>query len=333
MRIEHSVSFKNFTTLQVGGVADTVIWIEDEKELPEALLKTGSDFIILGGGSNTLAPDGNYSTTVLIPSLATITEKEKDDVVHITAGAGVGWDALVARAVEKGWWGIENLSAIPGTVGGAVFQNIGAYGAALSDSLVLVRAYDCTAQCVVEFTNQQCAFGYRASIFKKEAGRYVILSATFSLQKKAQLNVAYKDLEHYFGGSSQPSLAAVRDAVIEVRKNKFPNLDEYGTAGSFFLNPVVTEAEAKEFRERFPEMPMFTLPEGGIKIPLAWILDNIVHAKDMRVGGAFVWPHQALVVATEEKATARDVHELAKQIQDKVFSATKIKIVLEVRAL
>ena len=331
MRIEHDVSFKDLTTFKVGGTAKTVLRPESQEELCAAISKI-DDYVILGGGSNVLAPDDGYGGTIIIPSFAAITEKEDGTQVLITAEAGVSWDDVVRFAAERELWGIENLSGIPGTVGGAVFQNIGAYGAALSDTVVHVTAYHTKENRVHELSKDACRLGYRTSLFKEAAGEWAILSATFALSKKPAPNLGYRDLAQRFGAES-PGLSEVRAAVLAIRAKKFPDLAHYGTAGSFFLNPVVSEDEAQNFKARFPDMPLFALPEGGVKIPLAWILDNVIDAKGLRIGGAFVWHEQALVIATEPGAAAHDVRALQEEIQKKVFEQTQLKIFPEVRFL
>lgn len=333
MRVKENVSFKDLTTLKVGGVARTVHFLESQKELIECLTKEEGEFIILGGGSNVLAHDELYNGTVYVPQFKNITKEEHEKEIVVTTEAGANWDTLVSEVVSHGRWGVENLSGIPGTVGGAVFQNIGAYGAVLSDTVRSVRVYDCKHKIIQEFSKDECVFGYRTSIFKKEAGRYVILAATFILNKEGVPNLVYKDLSEYFKRDVHPTLEHIRMAVLEIRKKKFPDLSQYGTAGSFFLNPVVSRGEVEEFKKKYPTMPLFDLPEGGVKVPIAWILDNVIHAKEMHEGDAFVWKDQALVIATKEGATASDVRTLQKHIQEKVLQETGITIVPEVRLL
>lgn len=332
MNTKDNVSFKDLTTLKVGGVAKTVLYPETKEAVQEVIKKireSDESLLILGGGSNIVPPEEDFDGVVVIPSLSDISIQNETT----TAGSGVVWDKLVEKTASKGLWGFENLSAIPGTVGGAVFQNIGAYGAALSQTVASVNAYDIDTDSFVTFKNKECDFGYRTSVFKKERGRYVILSATFSLSKEPRPNISYKDLAEHFSGVDTPQLYDVRDAVIKIRKDKFPDINKYGTAGSFFLNPVVGEGEADDFKKQYPTMPLFPMPEGGVKIPLAWLLDNILKIKGMKEGGAFVWEKQALVIATDKDATAHDIYVLAEKIKNKVKKEINLDINFEVTFL
>lgn len=333
MRVEKDVSFKDVTTLKVGGRARKVVYLENEEELVHELTHEQGDFLIMGGGSNILPPENDYEGVVYIPIFKEITSKDCIKDVVVTVDAGANWDAVVEETVHNNWWGLENLSAIPGTVGGAVFQNIGAYGAALSQTVQSVRAFDTKTKEIQTFTAKECDFKYRTSLFKKEVGRYVIVSTTLVLSKTPQPNLEYRDLQNHFKGNATPTLQEIRNAVIAIRKEKFPDLSEYGTAGSFFLNPVVSEEQAQEFQKKYPGIPVFQLPEGGVKIPLAWILDNVLNAKEMCVGGAFVWKEQALVIATKDGATASDVRTLQKKIQNAVYKKLHLHITPEVRIL
>ena len=332
MREEHHVSFKDLTTFKVGGIAKKVLYPENEEEFLK-VLKEEKEFYILGGGSNVLAPEGEYMKTIIIPSYTNIESDEEGTKVHMDVTAGVSWDRLVSQTVQNNLWGIENLSGIPGTVGGAVFQNIGAYGAVLSDVVDSIKVYDIEEGTIRTLFCAECEFGYRTSLFKKQKDRYVILSANLIFKKHGEPNLSYKDLALQFANDPSPRISSIRAAVLTIRKRKFPDLNEYGTAGSFFLNPVVSEEEGMEFQEKYPTITLSKLPEGGVKVPLAWILDNVINAKEMRVGNAFVWKEQALVIATEDGATARDVKRLQKEVAEKVFTETNIHITPEVRIL
>ncbi|XKT74479.1 MAG: UDP-N-acetylmuramate dehydrogenase [Patescibacteria group bacterium UBA2163] len=334
MHTHQDLLFKDLTTLKVGGEARRVIVPETRAECIRALEAERNDFFILGGGSNVLAKDEPYTGVVYRMEFQKITHADIDtEEVLVHVDAGTNWDVFVAHTVENEWWGIENLSAIPGTVGGAVFQNIGAYGAALSETCVSVDVYDHKDRRERTIKNEDCAFDYRTSIFKMHVPRYTILSATFRLSRTPAPCLDYRDLEEHFKDKNTPSAGEVRDAVCAIRKNKFPESGAYGSAGSFFLNPVLPEAEASIFQNTYPRMPIFSLPEGGVKIPLAWLLDHVVGAKGMRVGGALVWDKQPLVLATEDGATANDVRALMRDVQRKVFITTKLHITPEVRVM
>lgn len=310
-----------------------MISIHDEAEVREARAFAREHrlpLIPLGGGSNLCVPDEGVEAVFVRPVADTISVRAEKDRILVSADAGVSWDALVARASAEGWWGIENLSGIPGTTGASVVQNIGAYGAAVGEHVAQVDAFDTKAEVMQSFLPAECAFGYRTSVFKKEPDRYVVMRVTFAFSTEPRRNLAYRDLKNRFG-DSEPGLAEIRDAVLSIRKEKFPPLSEYGTAGSFFLNPVMPSADAETLAARYDGIPLFPMPEGGVKVPLAWILDHVLSIKGMREGKAFVWDKQPLVIAAERGAHSADVYALAEKIMQLAKEKTKINLVPEVR--
>ena len=335
MIIEENVPLSSLTTFRTGGPARFLLTLEKKEDVPRAVAfakEKNLPLIPLGGGSNMLPPDSGLDAVVARYLPSSITHTLQADSAMVTAEAGCNWDQLVEFAVNHGWWGIENLSAIPGTVGAAAVQNIGAYGAVLSDVLSSVEAFDTKTGAFVNLTSGQCAFGYRTSVFKKDADRYFITAVTLLLPLSGKPNITYRDLAVYF--EKRPvtqTLPALREAVSGIRAGKFPELSEYGTAGSFFLNPVFTPESVREIRKKYPAMPVYELPEGGVKIPLAWILDQILRVKGRVEGGALIWQKQPLVIATKAGATTNDVVALAAGVAKDFFSETGIKISPEVR--
>jgi UDP-N-acetylmuramate dehydrogenase len=327
--IEEDIQLAPFTTFGIGGNARFFARATTLAELREALAfvkEKALKFFILGGGSNILVGDAGFDGLVIKIELAGV-EEEGDTFI---AAAGESWDALVERAVSKNLWGIENLSGIPGTVGGAVVQNIGAYGQALSEVLQSVEVFDTTEGVTKEFSNAQCHFGYRNSVFKIEPGRYIILRVALSLQKEARPKVSYKDLAARFKEST-PTLSQLRAAVLEIRGNKFPNLKEEGTAGSFFKNPVVPLEDAHTLQAKYPELPVFSLPESEfIKIPLAWLFDHVLRMHGTQVGGARLYERQPLVIAAKKGTSSQDVIALAHLVEEKVKNEFNIAIEPEV---
>lgn len=327
-------TFRDLTTLRVGGAVKVHLRAATREAFVDGLrtcVEKGAPFLVLGEGSNVLARDEAYQGTVITPDFKTVAYEETHNAVLVTASAGVSWDALVKETVERGLWGLENLSGIPGTVGAAPIQNIGAYGTDVAHTIVSVDVFDTAAKQVRTCSNSELAFGYRTSLLKKERGRYIVLSATFRLSKTPAPLLSYKDVQEIFK-DKEPSLANLRESIIDIRSRKFPDLGAYGCAGSFFLNPVLAQQEAAALLARFPDMPHFKEGE-GIKVSLAWMLDTLLHAKGMREGGAFVWHKQPLVIATEAHATATDVRTLAARVQTCVFEETHINIVPEVHVL
>lgn len=332
MTANKDVPLAPFTTFHIGGPAEVVTEVRSEEDIVEALAlarERSLSVAVLGGGSNILVPDEGVRGMVLRMLANGISSQEDDGgrVVVCNAEAGALWDEVVERAVARGLWGIENLSGIPGTVGGAVVQNIGAYGAVLSETIQSVDVYDVQKRSQHTWMANECGFGYRTSVFKKSPGRYIVLRARLTLSTVPRLNITYSDLATRFATTIAPTLADVRTAVLAIRSTKFPDLTRYGTIGSFFLNPVLQNEAARAIAERFPGMPLYPLPEGGVKVPIAWLLDyrhGVLDMRNTRVGGAFVWPHQPLVIATRHGATARDVEMLARTVALRVQEATGI---------
>lgn len=333
MTIQEHVPLAPLTTFNIGGTARYFMHVQDMRMLREALTFAQEKRLptfFLGGGSNVLFDDTDFDGLVIHIGIRGV--KEEDDSILI-AGAGESWDELVAYAVRQDMWGIENLSGIPGTVGGAVVQNIGAYGAALSQVLEWVDVYNTQAQAHVRLTKDEYASGYRDSIFKRTPGRYVVVGVAIQLSANSTADVSYKDLAGRFAGA-MPSLGEVREAVLDIRRAKFPDLAVEGTAGSFFKNPIVSPKEAQALKSRYPKVPLFSVPESdGVKVPLGWFLDyrnGVMDMRTMHVGGARLYEKQFLVVAARRGTTARDVRELAHAVQEKVFAQLNLKIEPEV---
>jgi len=327
MLIEENVPLAPLTTFCIGGAAKYFVRVRNVEELKQSLdyardhnLAT----LVLGGGSNVLISDDGFDGLVIKIEMAGV-ERDGDTLI---AEAGENWDNLVARAVADGLWGIENLSGIPGTAGAAPVQNIGAYGSEIKNTLAWVDAFDTRSGTVARLNNTECAFGYRTSRFKKEPGRFVIVRAAFALDKNGAPNASYKDL----AGISKFNLGEVRKKVLEVRAGKFPDLKKEGTAGSFFLNPVVSGQKAAGLLAEYPDLPHFKA-ENGVKVSLAWLLDRALGIKGLSVGGARLFERQPLVISAERAARSRDVAELARKVADLVRDKLQITIEPEVKII
>ena len=336
MDIQEHLPLAPLTTFGIGGLARFFARARTVAEIAEALAfakEKNLSVCILGGGSNTLFDDAGFQGLVIKIEVGGITLERDGDGALLVAGAGESWDAIVARAVGENLWGVENLSAIPGTIGGAVVQNIGAYGAALSQTLAWAEVYDTQKKEITKLSGGECAFGYRDSIFKRHDGRYVILRAALRLLTALAPDLSYRDLAEKFKDTS-PSLVDIREAVIAIRKNKFPDMALEGTAGSFFKNPVLPKAQTDILASKYPGMPLFSLPESSdTKVPLGWILDHALNVRGMRIGSARLFEKQALVIVTEKNGSSKDVAALAKEIQNRVRDAIGIAIEPEVRVV
>ncbi len=336
IEIKERVSLKDKTTLAVGGEALHYIEVATLPDLAEAVSfaqKAALPLFVLGGGSNVLVSDAGFAGLVLKMQLKGRRYEEKGDKVIATFAAGEVLDEVVAETVKKGWWGLENLSAIPGTVGATPIQNVGAYGVEISDLLTTVEVYDCVAKAPVTLSNEQCRFGYRDSIFKQAEGKkYIITSVTFCLSKTANPKLQYADLAKRFA-IAPPSPSLIRQAVIEIRSAKFPDWHVVGTAGSFFKNPIIKKSAAAELAEKFPDLPIYEVDEDQSKVSLGFVLDKICHLKGYTVNHVGLYEAQALVLVASRGATATEVLEFSKNVSEKVFEATNILIEREVTLL
>ncbi len=340
MDIETHKTLGPLTTFSIGGPASFFCRVTQVQELQEAFLFAQEHALgvcILGGGSNVLMPDEGFNGLVIKIEIKGI---ELQDIPGhasdrlLVAGAGESWDKIVEYAITNNLWGIENLSAIPGSVGGAVVQNIGAYGTAVSETLRWVEVFDSQKLQTNRMSASECLFGYRSSIFKQQE-HLVVARAAYRLSSMPKLNLEYKDLAQKFSVfSDTPTLQAVREAVVSIRKKKFPDLRLEGTAGSFFKNPIVSPEAAKILAEKFPGMPLFLLPEStGIKIPLAWLLDHVLNLKGFEVGGARLFEKQPLVIAASRTASAQDVIKLSTIVREKIKKEFLIDIEPEVKII
>jgi UDP-N-acetylmuramate dehydrogenase len=338
MTILENISLAQYTTFKIGGNARFFCLIKSVDDLKEAVKfakEKSVPFFVLGGGSNVLISDEGFHGLVMKMEIEGISKHEMRNTKYeekseiVSAGAGEMWDSFVEWTLEHGFNGLENLSAIPGTVGATPVQNIGAYGVEVGQLIYKVHAFDTQTMKEVELSGRDCHFGYRNSLFKHEKGRYIVTQVDFVLKKDGKVNISYKELQERFGDQVvPPTPVEIRKAVIDIRWHKLPDWNMWGTAGSYFKNPVVTKEKFDELKNLYPEIPGFPeTDERGqvsythVKIPLGWILDNVCHAKGMMHGRVGTYEKQALVIVTKPGSTARDVvdftHDLMKQVKDK----------------
>lgn len=303
--------------------ADRLIEFANEDELKSALTGAVKPLLFMGGGSNLLFLN-NYSGTVLHSVIDNINiVAEDDNSVSVRVGSGVVWDDFVAYCVEKGWWGVENLSLIPGEVGASAVQNIGAYGVEVKDVLQSIEAISVDDLSKRIFTNAECNYAYRDSIFKKSLkGKYVITYVTYRLSKKANPNIGYGALKSVL--AENPSLKEIRDAIIAVRNSKLPDPKVYGNAGSFFMNPVIPMEQFVALQSRYPDIPSYPASDGYIKVPAGWLIEKSGW-KGKSLGNAAVYEKQALVLINRGGATGMEVKHLADTViadVQKIFGIT-----------
>lgn len=337
MKITENIALAPYTTFKIGGPAKFFCAAKSENELLEAVSfakERKLKFFVLGGGSNILISDDGFNGLIVKNEIMGVKviggERGVSNIFRAEAGAGEIWDGFVAWSVGNNLYGLENLSSIPGTVGAAPVQNIGAYGSEVAEIVGSVRALDASNMVFADLSNEQCRFGYRDSVFKREKGRYIITKVCFNLKRDGQVNIKYKDLNDYFSGQKIPTLKEVRDAVMKIRARKLPDWKEWGTAGSFFKNPVILPEEFRALRERYPGLPGFPEDDGKIKVSLGWVLDIICGAKGLCKGKVCVYEKQALVLVASSGATAEEVVALSRELMKRVKDRTNIEIEAEV---
>lgn len=337
MTIQENIILSQYTTFKIGGPARYFCSIENEDDLISAI-KFAKDknlsIFILGGGSNVLINDKGFNGLVLFIAIRGISyiSNSNNNEVKVSASAGEQWDSLVENSVSKGLYGLENLSAIPGNVGAAPVQNIGAYGAEVCQTIDKVRVFDISEQKFKNFSNQDCKFSYRNSIFKKYKNQFIITKVDFILKKDGKVNLEYKDVKDFFTSKEKtnPSLLEVREAIIDIRWNKLPDWKLWGTAGSFFKNPIVEASKFSELKAKYTDLPGYPEPDGRVKISLAYILDKICNAKGLCFGNVCVYEKQSLVIVAKPGASSEEVIKLAQDLMSKVKHATGIDIEGEV---
>jgi UDP-N-acetylmuramate dehydrogenase len=255
------------------------------------------------------------------------------DRIVVSAGAGVEWDSFTEWAVSGGYGGAENLSCIPGSVGAVPVQNIGAYGAEASEIVYKVKAVSVDTGFIKEFTKEECRFGYRDSIFKKELkNRYIITEVSFSLSLRPELRTDYGSIREEVARLGPASLKTVREAVINIRKSKLPDPSATGNAGSFFKNPVVTKTVSDELVKRYPEIPVYKESSGGVKIAAGWLIERCGW-KGKRYLNAGVHNKQALVLVNLGGATGKEIFDLSEKIRKSVFEEFGVNLEREVEVI
>lgn len=276
----------------------------------------------------------NLSKPVLKISLKGIdTVAENENSVQIRAGAGEVWHDLVVHAVQKGYGGIENLALIPGTVGAAPIQNIGAYGSEIEQVFSSLEFFDIREGTFRNFSHKDCQFGYRDSIFKHDLkGKVIVTSVTLNLTKKDHKLIRdYYSLKQWLKerGTEEPGIRDIFNAVVSIRKSKLPDPNEIGNAGSFFKNPVIPLEEFESLQKNHPGVPFFDAGEGRVKVPAGWLIEQCGW-KGKQVGKTGTFKHQALVIVNHGSASGQEIYEFAENIQASVLEKFGIKLNPEV---
>ncbi len=330
MKIRHNISLKPYNTFGIDVLAKNFFKVNTIKEL-KAVLNQYPDCFILGGGSNMLLTK-NIDNCVVKLDLKGLAENPiSDNDVLVTAQAGENWHDFVLWCLSKNYGGLENLSLIPGSVGACPIQNIGAYGVEVKDTITQVEALELASQKTVTFSNADCKFSYRNSIFKSVAkGKYIIINVTFKLTRQNHtLHTQYGAIKTELENKVSPTIKDVSNAVIKIRSSKLPNPNEIGNSGSFFKNPIVHSSLFKDLLAKNPQMPFYKIDGTTYKIPAGWLIEQC-EFKGKRFGDAGVHNKQALVLVNYGNASGQDILNLAEMIKKSVKNTFKINLETEV---
>ena len=307
--------------------------VDELKTLLSDVAFRGLPLLVLGGGSNLLFCS-DFEGLVICPQFMEIAPTVlPNNEVLVSAGAGVVWDTLVAYCVNEGWGGVENLSGIPGTVGAAPVQNIGAYGVEVKDTIAEVEAMRLDTLETLRFTNADCCFGYRNSIFKQAwKNKLLITKVLFRLSTQAELKIHYGSLSELLKPLPAAGIQEVRKAVLQIRKEKLPDPAEIGNAGSFFKNPTVSTSAASALQTAYPQLTIYPAENGEVKIPAGWLIEQCGW-KGKQTGCVGVHKAQALVLVNCGGGTGEEVLQLAAAIRQSVADRFNIELEMEVNVV
>ena len=337
MKIHSNFSLKKYNTFGIEAKARKFVAVQSVTEL-KTVLKENKDEkkFILGGGSNMLLTQDIDALVIHINLKGKKVIKEDDDFAWIECQAGEIWHEFVIHTIEKNYGGLENMSLIPGNVGTTPVQNIGAYGTEIKDTFVSCEAINIATQEIKTFTNTECQFGYRESIFKNEVkDKFIITSVLFKLTKRNhKINTSYGDITAELAKKNitEPTLKDVSNAVIAIRQSKLPDPKELGNSGSFFKNPVILKSDFIKIHQKFPEMKYYEVSETEVKVPAGWLIEQ-TGLKGKRFGDAGIHKNQALVLVNYGNATGQEILAVSKNVQQTVFATFGIHIEAEVNVI
>lgn len=337
MEIQSNFSLKKHNTFGIEASAKQFVAVHSIDELKTVLQENKNEKkFILGGGSNMLLTKDIDALVIHIDLKGKKISKEDDDFVWVESQAGEVWHDFVLWTIDHNFGGLENMSLIPGNVGTTPVQNIGAYGAEIKDTFVSCEAINIATQEIKTFTNNECNFGYRESIFKNEVkDQYIITSVIFKLTKRNhKINTSYGDIlaELAKNNITEPTLKDVSNAVIAIRQSKLPDPKELGNSGSFFKNPIVLKSDFEKIHQKFPEMKYYEVSETEVKVPAGWLIEQ-AGFKGKRFGDAGVHKNQALVLVNYGNATGQEILAVSKEVQKTVFETFGIQIEAEVNVI
>ena len=332
MKIKENVLLKPYNTFGIKARAAQFAEVHDEAALL-ALLDAHTPELILGGGSNILFHKDIKGLVIKNNILGKQVVDENNETVNVRFGAGENWHECVLWAIENGYGGIENLSLIPGTIGAAPMQNIGAYGVELKDVFVELEAVHLRKKMRQTFDHAACEFGYRESVFKKKLkGQFFITAVTLQLTKKNhKLNTSYGAIQTTLEKNNikSPDIKSISDAVIQIRQSKLPDPKDLGNAGSFFKNPIIPKSQFDPIKLAHPNIVSYDLPEDMVKVPAGWLIEQCGW-KGKQIGDAGTYQHQALVIVNHGDASGEEIWQLAQKIQQSVSDKFGIHLTPEV---
>ena len=342
MQILQDISLQPYNTFGIEAKARYWVAVTSVTQLQE-LLRLPDYFdvpkLILGGGSNVLFTQDFEGLAIKMDIQGVTVVEEDEEHVWVQAGAGVNWHALVMYSIEQGYGGLENMSLIPGTVGAAPMQNIGAYGVEMKDVFVSLEAVSIASGDLRTFIHADCQFGYRNSVFKQQyKGQYIITAVTLRLDKQPTVNTSYGAIEETLAQllsdrpHDKPSIREVSQAVINIRRSKLPDPTQIGNAGSFFKNPVISRKHFNDLQTRYENIPGYPVSDQEVKVPAGWLIEQCGW-KGKRLGAIGVHDKQALVLVNYGGGKGKDIKELAYQIQESVKQKFNIAIEPEVNML
>lgn len=333
MKIQHNISLKPYNTFGIDVSAKSFSPFNNTNELQE-LIEADKNRLILGGGSNILLLE-NFSGLVLKNEIRGIElVREDEEHIYLQSGAGENWHQFVLYCIKNNYAGVENLSLIPGNVGASPMQNIGAYGVEIKDVFHELKAFHIDDKKIVTFSNKECEFGYRESVFKnKYKGLFVILDVTFRLNKVPVFHTSYGAISEELNKMNAPvSIQSISQAVINIRSSKLPDPKQIGNAGSFFKNPTVPAQKFDELKQQFPGIPGYAQAGGDVKLAAGWLIEQCGW-KGYRDGDAGCHAKQALVLVNYGNASGNEIYNLSEEIRLSVQEKFNVEIEREVNII
>ena len=335
--MHNQFSLKNYNTFGIEAKAKQFVAVHSIDDLRLVLQQNISEKkFVLGGGSNMLLTQDIDALVIHIDLKGKKIIQENDDFVWVESQAGENWHEFVLWTLQQNLGGLENMSLIPGNVGTTPVQNIGAYGTEIKDTMVSCTAMKIDSQDMKTFSNADCHFGYRESIFKQEAkDQYIITSVVFQLTKRNhKINTAYGDIQAELSksGIESPTIQDVCNAVIAIRQSKLPDPKVLGNSGSFFKNPILLKSDFEKIHTKFPDMKYFEISETEVKVPAGWLIEQ-AGFKGKRFGDAGIHKNQALVLVNYGNASGQEILNVSKDIQETIFNTFGIWIEAEVNVI